>query len=68
MLNGNVTKGNEPQLSTQHDLKGGSVKNKSKFANGDMDRESFLALFTLDQSLSFHRLEFEISEMPLQFL
>lgn len=35
----------EASLVRKHHLQGGSVKNHSKFVNGDLDRGTFLAFF-----------------------
>lgn len=48
VLNGNVTKEGESQSSRRHILAGGSIRDGSKFVNGDMSPESFLAFFCKD--------------------
>ncbi|PYH28212.1 uncharacterized protein BO87DRAFT_235008 [Aspergillus neoniger CBS 115656] len=45
LFNGDIVDGSEPSLVRKHHLQGGSVRNHSKFVNGDLDRETFLAFF-----------------------
>lgn len=45
VFNGDVTTGNEQSVNRKHHMRGGSVKNQSKFVNGDIDRDAFLAFF-----------------------
>jgi hypothetical protein len=45
VLNGDVVKTKQSQSSSCHKIVGGSVRKESKFVNGDLDREIFLAFF-----------------------
>lgn len=77
VLNGDVTKAKQSQSSSCHKLVGGSVRKQSKFVNGNMDRESFLAFFcngsrnyllALDWYFAFESLELTIYQRPLLLL
>ena len=45
VFNGDVARAYDPSSTREHHLHGGSVKNKSKLVNGDLDRDTFLAIF-----------------------
>lgn len=45
LFNGDIVGGSEASLVRKHHLQGGSVRNHSKFVNGDLDRDTFLAFF-----------------------
>ncbi|KAJ5201712.1 uncharacterized protein N7498_006375 [Penicillium cinerascens] len=45
IFNGDVARAYDPSSTREHHLHGGSVKNKSKLVNGDLDRDTFLAIF-----------------------
>ncbi|KAJ6190148.1 hypothetical protein N7519_000169 [Penicillium mononematosum] len=45
VFNGDVARAYDSSSTREHHLHGGSVKNKSKLVNGDLDRDTFLAFF-----------------------
>lgn len=45
VFNGDVARAYDSSSTREHHLHGGSVKNKSRLVNGDLDRDTFLALF-----------------------
>lgn len=48
VFNGATKDNFEHSKTRKHHLDGGSIKNNSKFVNGDLDRESFIAFFCRD--------------------
>ncbi|KAK9646521.1 hypothetical protein HCH54_005260 [Aspergillus fumigatus] len=48
VFNGDIIDGNADSTIRKHHLKGGSIKNNSKFVNGDLDRNTFIAFFCRD--------------------
>jgi hypothetical protein len=49
VINGSVIDGRRTGSVGKHSLEGGSVKNNSKLANGNMDPKSFIAFFCRDR-------------------
>ncbi|KAJ5978640.1 hypothetical protein N7501_001982 [Penicillium viridicatum] len=45
VFNGDVARAYDSSSTREHHLHGGSVKNKSRLVNGDLDRDTFLAIF-----------------------
>lgn len=45
VFNGDIARVYDPSTTREHHLHGGSVKNKSRLVNGDLDRDTFLAFF-----------------------
>lgn len=45
VFNGDVARAYDSSSTREHHLHGGSVKNKSRLVNGDLDRDTFLAFF-----------------------
>ncbi|KAF9238160.1 hypothetical protein DTO013E5_9383 [Penicillium roqueforti] len=45
VFNGDVARAYDSSSTREHHLHGGSVKNKSRLVNGDLDRDTFLAMF-----------------------
>lgn len=45
VFNGDIARAYDPSSTREHHLHGGSVKNKSRLVNGDLDRDTFLAFF-----------------------
>lgn len=45
VFNGDVARAYDPSSTREHHLHGGSIKNQSKLVNGDLDRDTFLAIF-----------------------
>ncbi|KAJ5512215.1 hypothetical protein N7463_001767 [Penicillium fimorum] len=45
VFNGDVARAYDASCIREHHLHGGSVKNKSMLVNGDLDRDTFLAMF-----------------------
>ncbi|KAJ5987632.1 hypothetical protein N7451_011997, partial [Penicillium sp. IBT 35674x] len=45
VFNGDIARAYDTSSTREHHLHGGSVKNGSKLVNGDLDRETFLAIF-----------------------
>ncbi|OJJ42629.1 hypothetical protein ASPZODRAFT_137234 [Penicilliopsis zonata CBS 506.65] len=48
VFNGSIAPVEEVAIVRKHHLHGGQIKNKSKFVNGDLDRDTFLAFFCRD--------------------
>ncbi|OJJ52788.1 hypothetical protein ASPSYDRAFT_560395 [Aspergillus sydowii CBS 593.65] len=48
VFNGDMVDGQEQSVVRKHHLNGGSVKNNSRFINGDLDKDTFLAFFCRD--------------------
>ncbi|KAJ5181969.1 hypothetical protein N7449_012116 [Penicillium cf. viridicatum] len=45
VFNGDIARAYDASSAREHHLHGGSVKNKSRLVNGDLDRDTFLAIF-----------------------
>ncbi|KAJ5588618.1 hypothetical protein N7537_011296 [Penicillium hordei] len=45
VFNGDIARAYDASSTREHHLHGGSVKNKSRLVNGDLDRDTFLAIF-----------------------
>lgn len=45
VFNGDIARAYDSSSKREHHLHGGSVKNKSTLVNGDLDRDTFLAVF-----------------------
>lgn len=45
VFNGDITRAYDASSTREHHLHGGSVKNKSRLVNGDLDRDTFIAMF-----------------------
>lgn len=45
VFNGDIARAYDSSSTREHHLHGGSVKNQSRLVNGDLDRDTFLAIF-----------------------